>query len=75
MLEENQEVLAGVRVNRTRKKNTAWDLVMVEEVPMFSGIVSDTLSVGTGFTGEDGTIRLSIKRGLSITGTLELRRK
>ena len=72
-LEEKAAVSEGVVVKRTRKKSAVWDALLVEEMPLVGGICADHTVVGIGFTTDDGSIRIAIKKGISIQGAVVLR--
>ena len=74
-LEERLENGEDLVVRRTRKKSDVWDALLVEEMPMIGGICSARTVIGTGLTTENGSIRVSIKKGISIQGSVELRPK
>lgn len=69
------EIANGFTRNRKRQATEMWDVGVVEEVPIAGGEISDFTKVGTAFKADTGRIRMVLKKGISLSGAIELRRQ
>jgi len=69
------EIANGVIRSRTREVTEIWDVGVVEDVPMTDGQIDDFTKVGTAFKADTGRIRMVLKKGIALSGAVELRKQ
>ena len=69
------KVISGFRQAPKRTTKEVWEIGVVEAAPPGVRAESGFTNVGTAFRTDGDRIMLTLKPGISVSGTIELRKK